>query len=179
MRYTYSAMTSTAQPEITEAPLALNRVAQELVASSGFLLARLGLRFKGKAIACAEAAGFELYDYSVLALLAEGSRETQGTIADALSLDPSRLVAQLDRLEQRTLIVRQRDPLDRRRHVVSITAAGKREHSRLRELIKRIEDEFLAPLDAAHRKTLHELLLRLAEHNDPRCAFGAVPKKSA
>jgi DNA-binding MarR family transcriptional regulator len=166
-------MASTAQPGIAEAPLALNRVAKELVASSGFLLARLGLRFKGKAIACAEAAGFELYDYSVLAILAEGSRETQGTIADALTLDPSRMVALLDRLEQRELIVRQRDPLDRRRHVVSITSTGKRELARIREQIKRQEDEFLSPLDAADRKTLHELLLRLAEHNDPRCAFGA------
>ena len=149
----------------------IHRVAKELVASSGFLLARLGFAFKAKAIATMEEAGFELYDYSVLAILAEGVRETQGTIADALTVDPSRLVALLDRLEERSLIVRQRDPLDRRRHVVSITPAGKREHAKLREHFRRLDDEFMAPLDAAERKTLHELLLRLAEVNDPRCAF--------
>jgi DNA-binding MarR family transcriptional regulator len=157
----------------------INRVAKELVASSCFLLARLGFGFKAKAIAKFEQAGFEIYDYSVLALLAEDDRETQATIADALNLDPSRLVALLDSLEDRGLIARQRDPQDRRRHVVSITATGKRELSRLREMTKRLEDEYLAPLDPESRKTLHELLLRLAAHNDPRCAFGSAGVPSA
>jgi MarR family transcriptional regulator, lower aerobic nicotinate degradation pathway regulator len=158
----------------TEAPIRpIHRVAKELVASSGFLLARLGFGFKAKAIAKFEEAGFEIYDYSVLAILAEGARETQADIADALMLDPSRLVALLDSLEQRKLIVRQRDPHDRRRHVVSITATGKRELSRLRQMIKELEDQFLAPLDTAARETLHELLGRLAAAHDPRCAFKA------
>jgi len=149
----------------------IHRVAKELVASSGFLLARLGFAFKAKAIATMEEAGFELYDYSVLAILAEGVRETQGTIADALTVDPSRLVALLDRLEERSLMVRQRDPLDRRRHVVSITAKGQKELGRLRALIQGLEAEFFAPLGAEDRKTLHELLMRLAVVNDPSCAF--------
>ena len=146
------------------------RVAQELSASSGFLLARLGHGFKAKAIARVEQAGFELYDYSVLAILAEGDRETQSTIADALGLDPSRLVALLDSLEQRGLIVRQRDPHDRRRHVVSITADGKRTHAQLRELTREVEDQFFAPLDPESRELFHASLMRLVAHHDPRCA---------
>ncbi len=157
----------------------MQRVAKELAASSGFLLARLGIGFKTKAIARVEQAGYELYDYSVLAILAEGARETQATIADALALDPSRLVALLDSLEKKGLVVRQRDPQDRRRHVVSITAAGKREHARLRGMIQQLEDEFLAPLDAESRKTLHELLVRLATQNDPRCAFAPAAPPAA
>ena len=151
----------------------INRVAKELVASSGFLLARLGMGFKTKAIERLEQVGFEIYDYSVLAILDEGVRATQATIADALTLDPSRLVALLDSLETRGLIERQRDPLDRRRHVVSITAEGKRALDRIREVIKQLEDEFFEPLDAKSRAQLHELLLRIACHNDPRCAPGA------
>src|SRR5262249_50301470 len=104
----------------------VHRVAKELAESSGFLLARLGLGFKARAMARLERDGFEVYDYSVLALLAEGVRERQSTMADALALDPSRLVALLDSLERRGLIVRQRDPDDRRRHVVRITDDGER-----------------------------------------------------
>ena len=81
LRYTYSTMTTPAADTPTRP---IHRVAKELVASSGFLLARLGFGFKAKAIATLEQAGFELYDYSVLAILAEGVRETQATIADAL-----------------------------------------------------------------------------------------------
>ncbi len=165
-------MTTTPTVEVPSRPI--HRVAKELVASSGFLVARLGFGFKAKAVARLEQAGDEIYDYSVLAILAEGSRETQATIAGALSLDPSRLVALLDSLEERDLISRQRDPHDRRRHVVSITAGGKAELTRLRHMVKQVEDEFLAPLDAEDRKTFHALLVRLAEHNDPRCAFAAA-----
>jgi DNA-binding MarR family transcriptional regulator len=158
-------------PDTTLRPI--HRVAKELAASSGFLLARLGLAFKTKAIARVEQAGFELYDYSVLAILGEGVRETQSTIADALAVDPSRLVALLDSLEERGLIVRQRDPQDRRRHVVSITDEGTRVLAQLRRMSKELEDAFLAPLDAESRETFHELLLQLAAHHDPRCVFSA------
>jgi DNA-binding MarR family transcriptional regulator len=144
-------------------------IAKELAASSGYLLASLGLAFKTQAMATAEQSGFELYDYSVLAILGEGARETQATIAEALSVDPSRLVALLDSLEERGLIMRQRDPQDRRRHVVSVTAAGRRELTRLRAILAKLEDEFFAPLDAKTRAALHPMLVALAAQNDPRC----------
>lgn len=144
-------------------------IAAELAASSGYLLARLGMAFKEQATAKAEEAGFELYDYSVLAILGEGARETQGTIARALKVDPSRLVALLDSLEERGLIVRARDPQDRRRHVVSLTADGRRELGRLRVVVQKLEDDFFAPLDAASRRALHPMLVALATLNDPDC----------
>jgi DNA-binding MarR family transcriptional regulator len=167
-------VTQVSTPDAPAAPAHKGRVAKELVASSGFLLARLGFGFKAKTIALLEQAGLELYDYSVLAILAEGAQETQATIADALALDPSRLVALLDSLEERKLITRKRDPQDRRRHVVSITPAGTRQLARLREMVGQAEDAFLAPLDAESRSTLHELLMTLAAHNDPRCAFASA-----
>ena len=167
MRYTVLKMS---QPATTDGPgRPVQLIASELAASSGYLLARLGLAFKQQALASAEASGFELTDYPVLAILSEGARETQATIADALDLDPSRLVALLDSLQERDLVVRQRDPNDRRRHVVSITTNGLQELSRMRAIVNKVEDDFFAPLNHKNRETLHETLVALATQNDPRC----------
>ena len=54
---------------------------------------------------------------------------------------------------------------------MSLTPAGKETLAELRAISKRVEKEFLAPLDAEERRTLHALLLQLASYHDPRCAF--------
>jgi len=143
---------------------------RELVASTVFLLGRLGISVKMRAMEAFEQAGFSPYHYSVLALLGEGARETQATIADALRFDRSQLVGLLDTLEERGLVERRRDPNDRRRHLVSLTPDGKRQLATLRKTVERIEDEVLAPLTDDQRETLHALLFELACRWDPRFA---------
>jgi ABC-type nitrate/sulfonate/bicarbonate transport system ATPase subunit len=50
-----------------------------------------------------------------------------------------------------------------------VTAAGRRELTRLRAILAKLEDEFFAPLDAKTRAALHPMLVALAAQNDPRC----------
>src|SRR6187200_500588 len=124
---------------------------QELVESTVFLLKRLGFAAKDRSLAAYEDLGLHPYHHAVLLVLDEGSRETQGSIADALGYDRGQLVGLLDELEEQGLVERQRDPQDRRRHLVRLTADGKRALRNLRALSRRLEDEFLAPLSDQER----------------------------
>jgi DNA-binding MarR family transcriptional regulator len=162
-------MTTTASPEtFKKAPPA--RPPRELLASPTYLLKHLSWVMKDQKLATFESSGLNPPHYAVLALLDEGARETQATIADALGYDRSYLVGLLDELEERGLVERRRDPDDRRRHLVTLTAAGNETLKKLRSVLKRFEKEFLAPLDAGERETFLSLLRRLAGHHDERFA---------
>lgn len=153
------------------------RLPEELVASSVFLLKRLGFAAKHRALDAYEQAGLSPYHHGILVVLDQGVPETQAAIADQLGYDRGTLVGLLDELEEQGLVERRRDPEDRRRHLVRLTPDGKRALARLRALARRVEDDFLAALDAEQRAALHELLLLLAARHEPRCA-GAVPPPS-
>ena len=152
----------------TTASLPCPRPPKELRTSVSFLLKRLGFRLKDRTIQAYEGTGLSPYDHGVLALLDEEPVETQAMIADSLGYDRSHLVGVLDDLEARELIARRRDPADRRRHLVTLTPAGKEAMERLRAVAKEVEDEFFEPLSASERKELFELLARVARHHDPR-----------
>ena len=141
---------------------------KELVSSTAFLLAKVGMTVKMRMLGELEQIGCGMYEYGVLAVLGEGAQKTQAAIADALSVDRSQLVGVLDTLEGDGLVERKRDPNDRRRHAVSITADGKRRLVKLRSVVKEIERSFLEPLDEETRTALHETLLRVACSFDPR-----------
>jgi DNA-binding MarR family transcriptional regulator len=151
------------------------RLPDELVSSALFLLKRLGMSAKERSFTAYEKLGLHPYHHAILAVLDEGTRETQGSIADSLGYDRGQLVGLLDELEAAGLIMRRRDPSDRRRHVVEMTAAGRKTLAKLRALSLRIEEEFLAPLDERQRQVLHTLLLELAEEHVPACQKLAAP----
>jgi DNA-binding MarR family transcriptional regulator len=146
------------------------RLPKELVASAMFLLKRLGMAAKADSMEAYESTGLHPYHHAILALLDEGTTETQGAIGEALGYDKGQLVGMLDDLEDAGLIERRRDPADRRRHVVQMTPAGRTALGKLRRLANRLEDEFLEPLDEVQRAQLHGLLLLLADHHVPSCA---------
>jgi DNA-binding MarR family transcriptional regulator len=156
-------MSSQSEPQITEPALP-----EELLSSTGFVLVRVGMGMKTRVLGELDQAGCPGFQYGILALLREGASQTQARIADVLGVDRSQLVGELDELEEGGLIERRRDPHDRRRHMVAITPAGKREHLKLRGIVRKIEDSYLGCLDDASRKQLHGLLLDVAACNDAR-----------
>lgn len=154
---------------------ARRRLPEELVASSTFLLKRLGFAAKDQSLSAYEPTGLHPYHSAILMVLDERPHETQGSIADALGYDRGQLVGLLDELEEKGLLQRRRDPNDRRRHLVTLTPEGTKMLKRLRALAREVEDDFLSPLTEGERAELHTLLLRLAEKHEPRCAFALPP----
>src|SRR4051794_26488621 len=140
---------------------------QELLRSPGYLLKKLGFAFKEQALDAFEPTGLNPQHHAVLSLLEESTCRQQGTLADRLGYDRSVMVGLLDDLEERGLVERKRDQEDRRRHVVSLTPAGREALDGLRRLIRQTEKEFFSALSPADQRTLHDLLLRLLEDHQP------------
>ena len=146
------------------------------MSSTVFLLKRLGMTAKEQTLGAFDEAGLHPYHHAILAVLDEGSRETQGAIADALGYDKGQLVGLLDELEDAGLVSRQRDQADRRRQIVQMTPAGRKSLDKLRRVAAHVEDEFLSALSEKEREQFHALLLKLAEHHLPHCRLPAPSK---
>jgi len=102
-----------------------------------------------------------------LTLLSDHGPLSQQALAETLRLDPSNVVGLLNELEERALIVRRRDPADRRRHIVELSTAGARELRKAEDRLLCVEDDLLAGLTREERATLHALLTRAA--GTPSC----------
>jgi DNA-binding MarR family transcriptional regulator len=98
-----------------------------------------------------------------LKLLAERGPMTQAAMGAALSLDPSNVVGLLNELEERGFIARRRDPADRRRHIVELSAAGSGELAHTYDRLDLVEDELFKGLTTAERGTLYTLLARAVD----------------
>jgi DNA-binding MarR family transcriptional regulator len=125
---------SVTNPETTTA---LPRFPEELVGSTAFLLKRLGFAAKEQAMRAYEESGLSPYHHAILVALDEDAHETQRSIADALGYDRGQLVGLLDELEERGLIERRRDPADRRRQIVEMTAEGRKALNQVRRIAQR------------------------------------------
>ncbi|HYM55467.1 MAG TPA: MarR family transcriptional regulator, partial [Solirubrobacteraceae bacterium] len=86
----------------------------------------------------------------------------------------------LNELEDLGHVTRRRDPQDRRRHLVELTAAGRRALTRAERTQESIEDDVLKALDPGERAILWQLLTRALQGaepdaGDPDGAVAAIP----
>lgn len=128
----------------------------------GALLHRLTRRILDAELPLLRAENVEMWDYAVLAALETGPAQTQARLAAAIGRDRTRLIASLDRLEQRGLVERAPDPDDRRNRIVSLTGPGRARLDRTRGAIRAMEDDLLAGVSTADREVFVRVLQRLA-----------------
>src|SRR6266496_2957589 len=123
---------------------------------TGFLLYKCGWWLQRETEAALEA--LDLRDRHLMALTILSADETlsQQDLARHLSLDPTLVVALVDDLEEQGLCARARHADDRRRHVIQLTAKGRRVYREARALAVKVGDTIFAPLDRSEGTALTE-----------------------
>ncbi|GAA4602950.1 MarR family transcriptional regulator [Actinoallomurus liliacearum] len=135
-----------------------------LLALTPYLLSRVGKTARGRIAERLTAREMRLWHMAVLAALADFGPHAQRDLAARLRIDPSDVVKVLDELAAAGRVERARDPADRRRVTVTITAAGRTALSELTADTSAVQEEVLAPLDEGERAVLHSLLRRIFAH---------------
>jgi DNA-binding MarR family transcriptional regulator len=105
--------------------------------------------------------GITAREFGVLTLLARAGELSQQAIGEELLIDRTTMVAMIDALERAGLVLRERNPNDRRAYAVKLTPKGRVKRRRAGETLDRTRDEFFAPLSKREREQLLALLKRL------------------
>lgn len=140
----------------------------ERFSSPGFLLNKVGFvarRWIAEALAPLGLNGREAE--ILLRLRAAGDGLTQGELCEQLDVDPSNLVTMLNKLEGAGLLERTRDAADRRRHIVTITAAGQERRAEADAAVEAVEERLLDGLTQRQRASLRTLLMTIDERTAP------------
>jgi DNA-binding MarR family transcriptional regulator len=142
---------------------------------SGMLLVKLGRVLQRRFNDALKPSELTPRHLQVLDELRQGPMSQQA-LADRVSVDPTKLVGLLNDLEGQHLVLRRRDPVDRRRHIVENSREGEARVDAALDAAAAVEDELLAGLDGEQRAQLRELLVLAAESSglsDP-CADPAI-----
>lgn len=105
-------------------------------------------------------------DFSVLSLLSANPNITQKRLAQAINVSPPNMAILLDRLEQRGLLVRQRNPLDKRSQTLVLKPEGVRLCARAEKTASELECEATAALSSEERTQLLALLQKVFLHQE-------------
>jgi DNA-binding MarR family transcriptional regulator len=136
---------------------------QRLVSHPSLLLAILGQQAIHRIRDTLSQYGLKPRQLQVLEFLAEHEAVGQRELGEQLLIDHSILVTMLNPLEGDGLIERRRNCADRRRHNVSITAAGRDRQKEATASVARVEEEILEALPEQGRRQLGELLWTLMQ----------------
>ncbi len=103
-------------------------------------------------------AGITALQYTALTVL----RRREGLVAAELArnsfVTPQSMADMVAVLEQRGLIQRHRDPLDRKRLLISLTAAGHETLASYEQPVRALERQMLAPLTPAEQRAFRTFL---------------------
>ena len=136
---------------------------QRLRTMPSWLLSRAALAGDRLVVACLAEVGLRKHHFTALLAVAEEDGLSQAALGRRLGLDVSDVHTVVGELEERGSLARTRDPADRRRNVLRLTASGRRELARLERRVGAAQDALLAPLSATARRQLVTALEAVVE----------------
>ena len=136
---------------------------RELLASTGYLLARLGMESRRRFSRMMAQHGLTPHHFNLLMALNDHNTLPQLLLGKVMGVDPRNTVAIVAQLERLELIERRRDSTDRRRYAIALTATGRAKMRSVRAAGARIEHEMLGGLGLDEQRTLRRLLRKLLE----------------
>ena len=110
-----------------------------------------------------ELLGMRLKAFLLLGYVRDRGAVSQQELETGLLMDANSVVLLLNETEAAGFSVRRRDPADRRRHMVELTATGRAAVERAEKAREGIEDDVLSDLNPDERKTLRKLLGRVLD----------------
>src|SRR5947199_8749659 len=116
--------------------------------TAGFLLVKLGRAAEGWFTEALKPSGLSPRHLGVL-FEVDAHPTSQQALIDSIGVDPSKLVGLLNDLEAEGLIVRRRDPEDRRRHIVELSKEGRARLGAGKQAASKVEDRLFVGLDSA------------------------------
>ena len=138
-------------------------VLEERRSSPGLLLALLGQEAMRRLREAHTVHNLKPRQFQLLGLLHDHGPMGQGELGQTMGVDPSILVTLLNPLEAEGFVSRERDPADRRRHVVTLTAAGRRHFESATRAQREAEDALFAGLNDDQRQQLSAVLVALRD----------------
>ncbi|KHL13389.1 DNA-binding MarR family transcriptional regulator [Mumia flava] len=149
----------------------LDEAPERLRTLPSWLLAQAALHARREVASALTGVDGHRSEFAALACLDEQGPISQVELAGRIGLDRSDVVRLVDRLADAGCVVREPDPADRRRNLLTLTADGRRRLDELDERIRGAQAETLSALTDAEREQLVSLLRSvLGDGGSPRRA---------
>jgi DNA-binding MarR family transcriptional regulator len=134
--------------------------------SVAFLLAQLGARAAQEFAIALTPLKLTPCDAGIIRLLSHSPGMSQQSLAAKLDMHASRLVAVIDALEERGLVIREANAQDRRIYSLRLTSAGSEMMRAIGEVARSHDEAMCSGLDAGERAELAVLLQRIAARHE-------------
>jgi DNA-binding MarR family transcriptional regulator len=133
----------------------------------GFLLNRTSRLLRDDMGVALQPLMLSVHEYAIMRIVETHQAETQQGVAERYGVDSSTMVEIVDRLEARDILVREKNPLDRRSHRLVLTPKGRKTLTRAKRIGDSVHKKFLSPLEENERELLYSSLAKLISVYSP------------